>query len=93
MGAPEVEAFAGQGGPASTQNQALSAIRDPLPVLKKVLRLTQGCNARAKKPARLPVVFTGEEARARLARLDGTKSRGDPQGANAYPVRVRSNTR
>jgi integron integrase len=58
---------------ASTQNQALSAIlflyRD---VLDIKLDWVEGVE-RAKKPARLPVVFTREEVRAVLARLDGTK--------------------
>ena len=77
MGAPEVEAFltdlAVQGKvAASTQNQALNAIvflyRQ---VLKKDFGWLEGVE-RAKKPARLPVVFTREEARAVLARLDGS---------------------
>jgi integron integrase len=58
---------------ASTQNQALSAIlflyRD---VLATKLDWIEGVE-RAKKSARLPVVFTKDEARAVLARLDGTK--------------------
>ena len=78
MGAPEVEAFlthlAVQGKvAASTQNQALNAIvflyRQ---VLKKELGWLDGLE-RAKKPVRLPVVFTREEARAVLARLDGIR--------------------
>ena len=78
MGAPEVEAFlthlAVQGKvAASTQNQALNAIvflyRQ---VLKKELGWLEGVE-RAKKPARLPVVFTREEARAVLSRLDGIR--------------------
>ena len=75
-GAPEVEAFlthlAVQGKvAASTQNQALNAIvflyRH---VLKQELGWLEGLE-RAKKPARLPVVFTRDEARAILTRLDG----------------------
>jgi integron integrase len=58
---------------ASTQNQALSAIlflyrdvlKQPLDWLEKV--------ERAKKPSRLPVVFTREEVRAILAELDRSK--------------------
>ena len=78
MGAPEVEAFlthlAVHGKvAASTQNQALNAIvflyRQ---VLKKELGWLEGVE-RAKKPVRLPVVFTREEARAVLARLDGIR--------------------
>jgi integron integrase len=57
----------------STQNQALSALlflyKDvlaiQLPRLDKV--------ERAKKPSRLPVVFTREEVRSILLQLDGTK--------------------
>ena len=78
MGAPEVEAFlahlAVQGKvAASTQNQALNAIvflyRQ---VLKTELGWLEGVE-HAKKSARLPVVFTREEARAVLARLDGIR--------------------
>ncbi len=58
---------------ASTQNQALSAIlflyRD---VLGVELGWVEGV-VRAKKAARLPVVFTREEARTVLLRLDGAK--------------------
>jgi integron integrase len=58
---------------ASTQNQALSAIlflyRD---VLGTKLDWIEGIE-RAKKPSRLPVVFTKDEARSVLARLDGAK--------------------
>jgi integron integrase len=58
---------------ASTQNQAASALlflyrevlEQPLPWLDQVQK--------ARKPARLPVVFTREEVRLVLARLDGTK--------------------
>src|SRR5271166_1151130 len=59
---------------ASTQNQALSAILflykvvldRPLERVEDVLR--------AKKPHRLPVVFTREEVRAVLARMQGDKA-------------------
>jgi integron integrase len=58
---------------ASTQNQALSAI---LFLYRNVLEIkldwVEGV-VRARKLARLPVVFTMEEARAVLGRLDGTK--------------------
>lgn len=76
MGAAEVEAFlthlavAGNVA-ASTQNQALSALlflyRE---VLATDLPWLDGV-ARAKKPARLPVVLTREEVRATLAHLEG----------------------
>ena len=59
---------------ASTENQALSAILflykvvldRPLERVEDVLR--------AKKPQRLPVVFTREEVRAVLARMQGDKA-------------------
>lgn len=58
---------------ASTQNQAASAIlflyRE---VLARPIDWVDGIQ-KAKKPSRLPVVFTREEVRAVLARLDGTK--------------------
>ena len=78
MGAGEVRDYlshlaVGRNVAASTQNQALSAIlflyRD---VLDIKLDWVEGVE-RAKKPARLPVVFTKEEARAVLSRLEGTK--------------------
>lgn len=58
---------------SSTQNQAASALlflyrevlAQPLPWLDQVQK--------AKKPAKLPVVFTKEEVRQVMARLDGTK--------------------
>ena len=57
---------------ASTQTQALSAIlflyRD---VLKQPLEWMNDIE-RAKKPSRLPVVFSKEEAQAVLAQLDGS---------------------
>lgn len=78
MGAAEVSAFLSylaenRHVAASTQNQAASALLflyrevldQPLPWLDEVLK--------AKKPARLPVVFTREEVRLVLARLDGTR--------------------
>lgn len=58
---------------ASTQNQAMNALlflyRE---VLEVQLPWLDGVE-RAKKPQRLPVVFTREEVKAILARLDGTK--------------------
>ncbi len=58
---------------ASTQNQALSAVlflyRE---VLKKDLGWLNDVEW-AKKPERLPVVFTKEEVKAILVRLEGTK--------------------
>jgi site-specific recombinase XerD len=58
---------------ASTQNQALAAL---LFLYREVLAVEldwiEGVE-RVKRPARLPVVFTKEEARAALARLDGAK--------------------
>lgn len=56
---------------ASTQNQALSAI---LFLYKQVLKQPLDwldSITRAKRPQRLPVVFTRDEAQAILARLDG----------------------
>ena len=78
MAVPEVEAFlthlAVQGKvAASTQNQALNAI---VFLYRQVLKRELGWLEeveRAKKPARLPVVFTREEARAVLSRLDGIR--------------------
>lgn len=58
---------------ASTQNQALSAVlflyRD---VLKQPLDWLQNVE-RAKKPERLPVVFSRDEVRGILLHLDGSK--------------------
>jgi integron integrase len=77
MGGAEVTAFLshlaiGRNVSASTQNQALNAIlflyRDVLKVTLPWLDEVQ----RAKKPQHLPVVFTREEVRALLARLQGT---------------------
>ncbi len=58
---------------ASTQNQALSAL---LFLYRDVLEQPFGWLdevERAKKPVRLPVVFTREEVRAVLVHLEGTK--------------------
>jgi integron integrase len=78
MGEPEVSKFlsnlAVEGKvSASTQNQALSAI---LFLYQAVLKQELGWInnvKRAKKPSHLPVVFTKEEAKAVLLRLEGTK--------------------
>jgi len=77
MGSAEVTAFLSdlavrRNVSASTQTQALNAIlflyRDvlkvPLPWLTEI--------EKAKRPQRLPVVFTRQEVKALLARLDGT---------------------
>lgn len=77
LGAPELTAFlshlAVQGNvAAATQNQALHAI---LFLYRDVLRLNLPWLAevqRAKKPQRLPVVFTREEVKILLAQLEGT---------------------
>ena len=78
LGPPEISAFLSHLAvhpqvAASTQNQAASALlflyRE---VLARPLKHIDGVQ-RAKRPARLPVVFTREEVRAVLARLDGTK--------------------
>ena len=61
---------------ASTQNQALSAL---LFLYAQVLNQDIGRLddlVRAKRPARVPVVLTREEARAVLARLEGRGDRG-----------------
>lgn len=77
MGAEELKAFLSNlAGPmevaASTQNQALSAL---LFLYKEVLGVDlpwlDGIR-KAKRPRRLPVVLTREEARALLARMEGT---------------------
>jgi integrase len=78
MGNPEVSQFlthlaVNRKVAASTQNQALSALlflysqvlQQPFDWLEDVQR--------AKKPSKLPVVFTKEEARAVLRHLDGSK--------------------
>ncbi|MFH1006279.1 MAG: integron integrase [Candidatus Latescibacterota bacterium] len=77
MGEPEINAFlshlavAGKVS-ASTQNQALCAI---VFLYKHVLKQELGDLGEvvwAKKPKRLPVVFTGEEVKAVLNQLSGT---------------------
>ncbi|MEY2485243.1 MAG: hypothetical protein QOH39_891 [Verrucomicrobiota bacterium] len=77
MGAEEVRQFltdlaVNHNVAASTQNQAFSALlflyRE---VLKEELPWIDDI-ARAKRPAKLPVVFTPEEARAVLNKLNGT---------------------
>ncbi|MBU0567906.1 integron integrase [bacterium] len=78
MGEPEVSQFlthlAVKGKvSASTQNQALSAV---LFLYREVLKKDIGWLddvERAKRPTRLPVVFTREEATAILAHLEGSK--------------------
>ena len=76
MGEEEIRAFvsdlpSNKSVAASTQTVALSALlflyRD---VLKKDLPYVEGIE-RAKKPARLPVVFTQTEVREVLTRLNG----------------------
>ena len=58
---------------ASTQNQALSALLFLYKVvLKKPLDWIQGV-PRAKRPSRLPVVFTRQEMQTILRNLEGTK--------------------
>ena len=78
MGEAEVSAFLSHLAvdkrvAASTQNQALSALlflyKD---VLKKPLDWIEGVE-RAKRPSRLPVVFTREEVQSILRNLDGTR--------------------
>jgi integron integrase len=76
MGAPEISAFlshlAVEGKvAASTQSQALSAI---VFLYREVLKRDVGSLgevARAKRPERLPVVFSRAEVRGVLAHLDG----------------------
>jgi site-specific recombinase XerD len=75
MGAAEVEQFltylaVEQNVAASTQNQALNAI---VFLYKEVLRteLGQLHMEHAKKPEKLPVVFSRKEVRAVMAHLDG----------------------
>jgi integron integrase len=77
MGAPELTAFLSdlavrRNVAASTQNHALHAIlflyRDVLKIDLPWLNEVQ----RAKKPLRLPIVFTQEEVKALLAQLQGT---------------------
>lgn len=75
MGKPEVEQFLthlamDQQVAASTQNQALNAIQFLYThVLERELGLVQAI--RAKRPDKLPVVFSREEVKAILLRLDG----------------------
>ncbi len=58
---------------ASTQNQALSALLFLYKlVLDRPLEWVNEEIVRAKRPERLPVVFSRDEARTVLARLDGT---------------------
>ena len=77
MGAAEVERFLTHLAvvdkvSASTQNQALSALLFLYNrVLAKPLDQLQGV-VRAKMPSRLPVVLSREEARAVLARMEGS---------------------
>jgi integron integrase len=78
MGKEEISAFlthlaVKRNVAASTQNQALSAI---LFLYREVLQLEVGWLEdieHAKKPARLPVVFTKEEAKSVLLHLDGVR--------------------
>lgn len=78
MGAPEIEAFlthlaTKRAVAASTQNQAASAL---LFLYRHVLALDVERPrriVRAKTPLRLPAVLTGEEVRAVLGQLRGTK--------------------
>jgi len=78
MGEPEVSAFLSHLAvekkvAASTQNQALSALLFLYKeVLKAPLDWIEGIQ-RAKRPSRLPVVFTREEVQAILRNLEGTK--------------------
>ena len=76
MGKPEINAFlshlaVSEHVSASTQTQALSALvflyRN---VLEREIGLLEGV-VRAKRPARLPVVLTRDEARQLFARMDG----------------------
>jgi integron integrase len=77
MGAEEVRAFltdlaANQNVAASTQNQAFSAL---LFLYRNVLKQDLpwiGNIERAKRPAKVPVVLTPEEARAIISKLRGT---------------------
>ena len=77
MGAEEVREFvsdlaARRNVAASTQNQAFSAV---LFLYREVLKEELpwiGDVERAKRPPKLPVVFTPEEARAVISRLHGT---------------------
>jgi site-specific recombinase XerD len=76
MGAPEIRTFLSylaieRKVVASTQSQALSAI---IFLYREILGRDVGWLGeveRAKKPERLPIVFSRAEVRAVLARLDG----------------------
>jgi site-specific recombinase XerD len=78
MGAPELTAFlshlAIKGNvAAATQNLALNAV---LFLYREVLKIELPWLTdvqRAKKPQRLPVVFTRDEVKHLLAQLDGTR--------------------
>jgi integron integrase len=78
MGEPEVIAFLSHLAverkvTASTQNQALSAV---LFLYKEILRTPLDWMddiQRAKKPSRMPLVFTREEIHSILGNLEGTK--------------------
>ena len=78
MGAPEVTSFLShlateRGVSSSTQNQALSAILFLYKVvLEQELPRLEGVE-RARKPARVPAVFTPGEVRAILSRLSGAR--------------------
>jgi hypothetical protein len=78
MGEPEITAFLSHLAvdrkvTASTQNQALSALLFLYKeVLKRPLEWMDNIQ-RAKKPSRLPLVFTKEEAQSILRNLEGTK--------------------
>jgi integron integrase len=77
MGAAEIEEFlthlaVNEGVSASTQNQALNAL---VFLYRSVLGTefpTLGSVVRAKKPARLPTVFTRDEVTRVLDRVEGT---------------------
>jgi integron integrase len=79
MGAPEVTAFltslaVERHVSAATQNQALAALLFLYRVVLEVeLPWLEGI-VRARRPARLPVVLTLEEAREVLCRMEGTSS-------------------
>lgn len=77
MGEPEVTAFLSHLAvdrkvSSSTQNQALAAL---LFLYKEVLQPLDWLDniQRAKKPERLPLVFTREEVRSILMQLEGSK--------------------
>ena len=77
MGAEEVRAFltylaAEKNVAASTQNQSLSALLFLYRVVLKQKLPWVDQFERVQRPAKVPVVFTKEEARAVLTRLNGT---------------------